>query len=300
MKPMSRAKRKRMVLFWTGADAFRNTCPNNPYCYVCPLCLKGYLPNALGELTLDHVPPRSMGGRSLLVLTCKGCNSATGAKLERHMLGREQMLDFAAGTMRRPSRAQIKIGEEAVNVEVLAQGDSVELVDVPKANNPAAVQSMLDLMNKTVADGSWPAQEIKIEFLGGFKNREALLALLKAAYLVAFAIFGYSYILRPEVKRIRQELTRRSAEIRVFSMTIEGATKDERRIMLLNRPWVSLCAQVGRHGIFLPHPDYPGAAGPYESLSSRAGQSHSDTFSGALYRWPKYPIYARNRSDKNT
>ena len=50
--------------------------------YICPLCLRGYTKIALSQnvpnpLTIEHVPPESLGGKPLL-LTCKECNNTSG------------------------------------------------------------------------------------------------------------------------------------------------------------------------------------------------------------------------------
>lgn len=63
--------------------------------YICPLCLFGYSKAALDQtspnpLTLEDVPPKSVGGRPIL-LTCKHCNNQAGRKHD------EKILDFLKG-----------------------------------------------------------------------------------------------------------------------------------------------------------------------------------------------------------
>src|SRR5688572_2826829 len=45
--------------------------------YACPLCLVGFDAGELSRLTREHVPPRSLGGKHL-VLTCDDCNHRRG------------------------------------------------------------------------------------------------------------------------------------------------------------------------------------------------------------------------------
>jgi hypothetical protein len=68
--------------------------------YICPLCYRIFLPSHLIEnpkenfLTLEHNPPRCMGGPEK-ILTCKECNSNNGAdydKLVRDLLVTESFL----------------------------------------------------------------------------------------------------------------------------------------------------------------------------------------------------------------
>jgi hypothetical protein len=71
--------------FEAGAEAFSKSLPNllrntfpdgGPPVYVCPLCLHAFAIEALrtGELTTEHVPPKSLNGREYL-LTCLGATS---------------------------------------------------------------------------------------------------------------------------------------------------------------------------------------------------------------------------------
>ena len=55
--------------------------PEPPPGYVCPICLRLVDETALetGDLTEEHVPPKSVGG-SVLVLTCRDRNASAGAR----------------------------------------------------------------------------------------------------------------------------------------------------------------------------------------------------------------------------
>lgn len=60
--------------------------PDSPT-YICPICGNGFLGEALDQsyvnpLTLEHLPPKSLGGKPL-ILTCKNCNNTSGYKLDK-------------------------------------------------------------------------------------------------------------------------------------------------------------------------------------------------------------------------
>ena len=298
MKIPSKGQRRRIALFWEGADAFQWVSSGAPYCYVCPMCLTGYLPGALNtnELTLDHVPPKSMAGRKLVVLTCHHCNSGAGSGVDKHMLAREQIHDFAEGTMTRSARAVLQIGGQDLNVTVKAKGNEVRVFGVPQGSDPAVEQAVTVHFDDLADRDAWSNEQLNLRFLNGFRNRESLIGWLRAAYLVAFGLLGYRYILRSDVQAIREMLVA-TQEIgpRVFTMTIAGAVRDERRILVLEKPFRSLFVQIGRHGVFLPYPDFDAEASLYDDLATRAGESHTDRFSGALARWPVQPMYAFDR-----
>jgi HNH endonuclease len=61
-------------------DAF----PTGEDCYICPLCFDVMLTVEefeTKELTIEHVPPKALGG-SELVLTCRKCNNDTDGKFD--------------------------------------------------------------------------------------------------------------------------------------------------------------------------------------------------------------------------
>jgi hypothetical protein len=89
--------------FEFGVRALQRTRPDLPKCYVCPLCMRRFPREGLKLLTREHAPPRSIGGREI-VLTCSECNSTSGHLLDAELRRRETLLDFARGTMRNRPR----------------------------------------------------------------------------------------------------------------------------------------------------------------------------------------------------
>jgi hypothetical protein len=58
--------------------------------YICPLCFETFFEKDLDAtlenyLTLEDIPPKSLGGKPL-ALTCKKCNSRSGHELDVHLL----------------------------------------------------------------------------------------------------------------------------------------------------------------------------------------------------------------------
>src|SRR5688572_916542 len=102
----------RLQWFQRGAAAFTQLFPGSfpelgpepPPVYVCPLCVSTdaagvqtfrVFPRAAvveRTLTAEHVPPKSFGGKEL-VLTCAPCNHIAGAHLDSHARKRENPID---------------------------------------------------------------------------------------------------------------------------------------------------------------------------------------------------------------
>ncbi|GAA0462761.1 HNH endonuclease [Actinoplanes campanulatus] len=91
--------------FKDGARAFRSVqsrygrahlLPPEIDLYPCPLCLRDlYVIGAIeaGELTREHVPPHSLGGR-WLALTCRSCNNKAGTFFDAEAEKQERMRSF--------------------------------------------------------------------------------------------------------------------------------------------------------------------------------------------------------------
>jgi hypothetical protein len=91
----SRGARRRVAVFARGEAAWRAVTGRADR-YVCPLCGEEFsaADAESGQLTLEDVPPRSVGGRPLC-LTCKPCNDRGGHATRA----------FAGGSVRRCRRA---------------------------------------------------------------------------------------------------------------------------------------------------------------------------------------------------
>ena len=76
---------KKRNWFDLGAAACGQACPGtyDVPTYVCPICWDPFTVEALddGRLSMEHVPPQSVGGCELL-LTCTVCNNRAGTKLD--------------------------------------------------------------------------------------------------------------------------------------------------------------------------------------------------------------------------
>ena len=294
---MARMNGSRSSWFQRGADAAQQVLPvGSPRCYICPLCLRGFLPKALETdlLTVEHVPPKALGGQGL-VLTCRRCNSGAGARLDHEMMKKELIYDFHYGMMPQPAAARLTMADQSVNVEVQAIEESIRVVGLPGSNDPQVQKKLLEELDRLVESGSWQGSQFDLTFYRGFRHRPALVGWLRAGYLAAFAALGYRYIMRAGLAVVRQQLANPEEDIlRVFSVTMPGRIpREERRILLVQRhTWMnSVAVQIGRHVVFLPSLEdaWPSL---YEDLAERAGEQADERIAGKLIPWPAKPRYA--------
>src|ERR1700726_3097145 len=91
--------------------------------YLCPICMTPFSVEALANKSLssEHVPPKSVGGRELL-LTCTVCNNSAGTKLDADAKIKEDVRIAMAGMLGRPHRIKAMIGDLRVNGELHTSG----------------------------------------------------------------------------------------------------------------------------------------------------------------------------------
>ena len=96
-----------------------------------------------GELTAEHVPSKSLGGKEL-ILTCAHCNHVSGSRIESHASKKENLEGLGGGgQLTRPTRVHIKGGDHRVSATLLQWDEKrihLELPPLEKhANNPREV-----------------------------------------------------------------------------------------------------------------------------------------------------------------
>ena len=73
-------------LFEQGCQNWSNISGIREYC--CPIC--GEV-KKLAELTLEHAPPSSMGGKEI-ILTCYKCNNTAGSQIDAQVANQQNQL----------------------------------------------------------------------------------------------------------------------------------------------------------------------------------------------------------------
>ncbi len=189
--------------------------------YICPLCLKIFPVEKLNEkmgnsLTLEDLPPASLGGKPL-ILTCRKCNSEAGYKLDSHLLNRLMELDFEQMIPGSKAKTKFKIGENEITGTFKYQNDGSVVIDVrPQNSNPKQAGKFL---GDLITTHKTPITQDNIEeVINGTKmsfaiknladERRAEIALLRIAYFLAFNALGYGFILvnNPGLSLVRKQI----------------------------------------------------------------------------------------------
>ncbi len=123
-------------LFNAGATAFAAISRPRIYRYVCPVCLRGFEDH--NSLTLEHVPPKSIGGK-VLCLTCRECNNQAGHGVDAAVHGEATLHSFLVPG-NDPVRATLAADGATVRVEVERDDAGTQIQVVGNASNPASVE----------------------------------------------------------------------------------------------------------------------------------------------------------------
>lgn len=203
---MNKTAYKRKMIFNTYADNLSNymhcmdhqvikVVPGLPptvadRAYFCPLCYTGFFDSDINTeadnyLTLEHNPPKTLGGKKTQILTCKKCNNSFGTdydNLVRRLLVTES---FLMNDTQMPIETNVKIDDHQVSSLITKKTGAIFIQPVTKSN-PRAIEYLNRQINKNVPVRISPN-------LNAPDWKDYSFGLLKMAYLKAFELFGYFF-----------------------------------------------------------------------------------------------------------
>jgi hypothetical protein len=193
-------RRRRVNWFRHGVHAIACVLtPRPPEAYLCPLCLSffGREQFDAGLLTDEHVPPQAVGGEPL-VLTCVSCNKASGGLLDEAMADEEKLRTFGKPHTLGPLPGSVTIEGISKNGSVRFDGETFVMLDHPAQNNPATLAAYTESLKRLDRD---LVMELRLRFKGN--TLRAGIGWMRSAYLAAFAVYGYRYVLQPAFGPLR-------------------------------------------------------------------------------------------------
>jgi hypothetical protein len=207
---------RRKAFFDRGVAAFQRATGTNEEVYYCPICENPFGRDSLAtkELTFEHVPPRSLKGRDILLI-CLDCQKL-GSRQDAAVKERTRLWDLSEalhgreGTYKAKGGATLKIGEHSVSADIDVTKGFAKLVPWTERNNPETFR----LAMEHYAERS-KAGDLKFNLTPRirFHPRLSKVGDLKTAYLAAFAKFGYSYAFHETLDRVRDQIREPSAKI---------------------------------------------------------------------------------------
>jgi hypothetical protein len=172
------ADKRRRARDWfdLGARALAAAQPGLPAGYGCPLCRRLF--STPEGLTVEHVPPKSVGGRPL-VLTCEGCNSKDGHELAHHIQAEAELTEIRTG--RRSIRGRYTQYGETLGADVTLGPQPG--IRVHERNDPRALKTAREQLERDVARKAVPP-EIRLHFRLSYDAWKAQVSLAPRRLLV--------------------------------------------------------------------------------------------------------------------
>lgn len=172
--------------------------------FICPICLNIIKKEDSDIITIEDVPPKSVGGRPLLI-TCQPCNNVVGGSIESFLHNELQVFHLVRNPEDIPFKAEYTLNgvkiKGRVKIKSIEDHEILCTIDSNDINNcPIFTQEL---------EHNWDGSnlEIKYDLTSVKRNDEyANLSILKSAYLLAFAKLGYMYILNDNLDPIRDQL----------------------------------------------------------------------------------------------
>jgi len=275
---MARSDRKRK-LFDVGREALSKVLAREVPGYVCPICLQVF--PGLEDLSEEHVPPKSIGGK-VLCLTCRACNSSAGYGVDAHVVREKISRSFLASDGR-ARRAKIAAQRVEVNIDLRRDETGSHIKVLGGQNDPNTVAALKSVMRDVVQEHS----SFQIRDTVCYSRRKADLGYLKSGYLAVFAKLGYTYIRRPALNRVRQQIRNPNRgvleRVRVYTRQSDGR---ENTFLLFDEPISCLGVKIGNSTVCLP--SLEGDDRFYEELANVGASGSSATWRGSgSIRWPE-------------
>lgn len=259
-----RGKSLRQRIFSQGSAALA-ALGNNSDVYCCPICTRVFSEESIenGGLTLEDVPPKSVGGRPI-ILTCRRCNNFAGHTFDNHAKLRSDAFIQAEALSRsnEGDYGHFVLGADGaeVNVDVSFNDGTFEL-SVSNKNNPIDTDKFSDYLRNISEE-----ETLTLSTGKRYIPSKAALSDQKTAFLILTAKFGYTYALNERTREVRNQIryadypSGKGPLIQYIHLTEEPENTilvDEKGGMVLLRvlehfvcmPWISL-DEAGFEGRF--------------------------------------------------
>lgn len=277
--------------FDRGVRAFAQLGLALPEYYVCPLCRHGYTRETIAALTREHVPPKALGGRPL-VLTCRRCNHNAGGKngVDTSAAHIDRLRRFGKGTLGKPLNASMEFDGLNLNVELSKTEKHLEIAGLPNSNPPGTCDVFKTRLESLEAskrtDWKFKLSLPTIRPRPGYDR----ISWLRTAYLAAFASLGYRYALRSVLDQVRAQIaTPNIKSLDFYYFTPRTPLAPAPGLMLVNLSQITSAVFVSFDDFFIALPFSDNDHDFYTKLRKGLAKDESVRFEGKFLPWPTEP-----------
>jgi hypothetical protein len=171
--------------------------------YFCSICLEAYDAESIDDksLTLEYIPPESIGGKGIL-LTCQDCNNDAGTRLDAFAANQHKFDKFRSGAPGPPLRFRAK----GVAIAATNTIHGTALVLLESQSNPDRYRSLVDELEAAEAAGHSPFEVLDLAPILRLDSGRASASYIRAAYLVPFALYGYRFVFQETLDGVRDQI----------------------------------------------------------------------------------------------
>jgi hypothetical protein len=207
-------------------------------------------------ITLEHAPPEALGGKEI-ALTCKPCNSTHGRDFDSHAVNQAALIKHLSGKSRQSEKLEMTADGLRLRAESYIGPNSFGFAAAthPSANRESDRTQFGEILR---AAGGESGSSLNVHFK--FKRKciewRAAVSWVRTAYLIAFAKFGWRWVLNPVLDPIREQLGNSTTETLPPITFYELDAAENRQILLkVEEPGELrglLAVAWGRRIVFLP------------------------------------------------
>lgn len=196
--------------------------------FICPVCLNPFSVDDLdttkeNHLTLEDVPPKSLGGKPT-ILTCKVCNNTAGQQIDVQLFNRMFDIDKRKFIPGSNFHARFSQNGETTQGEVTVHDDgTIKVKQSYKHNKNDKLDNFVSAISPSKGN---PLMNIEF-YPTKFSFKRLDVALLKSAYLQCFEKYGYAFITDPIFDQVRGQIKNPDADIYPTKAWFLGPFKEE-------------------------------------------------------------------------
>lgn len=181
--------------------------------FICPICMNIINVEDKDNITLEDVPPESVGGRPMLV-TCAKCNNDLGGgKLDCYL--HNELLVYHL--VKHPENTTYKATFTLNGVKIKGRARLENNSGKPKWHFTIDTNDRVNYPNfREELENNWDGCNLQVDFnitstkrIDEYSN----ISILRSAYLMAFVNMGYMYILLENLDKVREQIQNRDKDI---------------------------------------------------------------------------------------
>ena len=181
--------------------------------FICPICMNIINIEDTDNITLEDVPPKSVGVNPLLVTCAKFNNDLGGGKLDCYL--HNELLVYHL--IKHPENTTYKATFTLNGVKIKGRARLEINSGKPKWHFTIDANDRVSYPNfREELENNWDGCNLQVDFnITSTKRMDEYtnISILRSAYLMAFVKMGYMYILPDNLDKVREQIQNRDKDI---------------------------------------------------------------------------------------